>query len=693
MARRKQHKSRALNRKRRPSGKECPVSSSPTASTSNAFKTDSMKRDHESAFANDKLNDNTTPNTIRRRSALGISSSHPIPHPFPSDTAVGSSCTPLSLAVYRPASLFAMLLFAALLPKNTFSLRWLALSSCYSSHCGTWRRGGSGVERFVLEKRQVPWLGMGFKAHVILGDIEQDFDSNIFLSEEWDRLELTLAEGKFTETSRKSTVNSEILDSVPRGGDLAASGNRNGPPYLGLVNLGNTCYLNAQLQCAYHVPFLRDLILNADDETVEVEVDVEDEVENDVVDGHIAGDCGHDGQNEVIPENIAESENKNSAQTKSTTVLHGENESAVEETKPTKKTVIHKEYRPISQALRALQQTFRSLAPSGGQSYGSTQTLCRSLGINPYIQQDGQEFWKLFIPEVNYPKLTELYTGYYDDYIREIIPQNSVENEFWEEKKDDDDLIVRTEEGKPRERVRTDPFLDLSIPVTEGTGCSVEASLRETFIQPEVLRVSEGNGWRPAKDAEKVDAYKGLSLRRNGLPSLLQLHLKRFKYDWETGETSKINDCCTFPLELDLSEVMSHDSSFEGDQPTEDAIYDLQSIVVHRGEYGSGHYYSYVRPDIRTNNWYRFDDQIVTPVDYNDVIADAYGGRAIRNRATSFDGSSVNSSKKPGGIFRRIFSFSGFGREKNGGEFGYGGRTSSAYMIQYVRRSDITKLY
>ena len=78
--------------------------------------------------------------------------------------------------------------------------------------------------------------------------------------------------------------------------------------------------------------------------------------------------------------------------------------------------------------------------------------------------------------------------------------------------------------------------------------CSVETSLHETFVKPEILRVSEGNGWRPTKHAEKVDAYKGLSLKREGLPSLLQLHLKRFRYDWETGETSKINDRCTFPL-------------------------------------------------------------------------------------------------------------------------------------------------
>jgi hypothetical protein len=31
-------------------------------------------------------------------------------------------------------------------------------------------------------------------------------------------------------------------------------------------------------------------------------------------------------------------------------------------------------------------------------------------------------------------------------------------------------LFVEREEVKPRERVRTDPFLDLSIPVTDGAG-------------------------------------------------------------------------------------------------------------------------------------------------------------------------------------------------------------------------------
>ena len=107
----------------------------------------------------------------------------------------------------------------------------------------------------------------------------------------------------------------------------------------------------------------------------------------------------------------------------------------------------------------------------------------------------------------------------------------------------------------------------------------------------------------------------------------------------------------------------------------------------------SGHYYSYVRPDIRTNEWYRFDDEFVTNVDYEDVIADAYGGKTRRKRYSSFNGSDYSGKKRQRGLLGRIFSF-GFGQTMSGEcGFGYGGRSSSAYMLQYARRSDIPRLY
>ena len=137
---------------------------------------------------------------------------------------------------------------------------------------------------------------------------------------------------------------------------------------------------------------------------------------------------------------------------------------------------------PISHALQALKVVFNSLThPSGGGS-GSTTVLCRTLGINPYLQQDGQEFWKLFIPELDYNKLAKLYSGYFEDYVREIVPDEEnksgstmdEEDDFYgeEKKEEDEDKSAAVEDGdnKARERVRTEPFLDLSIPVAEGIG-------------------------------------------------------------------------------------------------------------------------------------------------------------------------------------------------------------------------------
>lgn len=202
---------------------------------------------------------------------------------------------------------------------------------------------------------------------------------------------------------------------------------------------------------------------------------------------------------------------------------------------------------------------------------------------------------------------------------------------------------------------------------------SLLESMQDMFGTPELLSEKEGNGWRPEKGEPKVDALKGSLLRAAGLPSLLQCHLKRFQYDWQTDVMSKVNDLFAFPKELDLSSVCM-DVKPEEEQS---CIYDLQAVVIHVGEYGSGHYYAYVRPDIRSDDWYRFDDHEVKKVSFQDVTSDSYGGRAAKKAKAT--------SKR--GLLSRVFG------SMNGGSHGFGGRTSSAYMLQYVRRCDIPKLY
>lgn len=195
-------------------------------------------------------------------------------------------------------------------------------------------------------------------------------------------------------------------------------------------------------------------------------------------------------------------------------------------------------------------------------------------------------------------------------------------------------------------------------------------SLKEQFGKPELLSVAEGNGWRPEKGADKVDAHKGESLLAKGLPPILQFHLKRFEYDWNTDTTTKLNNRFTFPESLDLASIC-----IDTDDCDPRAVYELQSVIVHMGEYGIGHYYAYVRPDIEKDEWYRFNDHNVDKVTFEDVVMDAFGGKGKH-------------AKK--GLHRRI------GRIfRNGSQnlFGWGGETSNAYVVQYVQRSNIPSLY
>eukprot|EP00560_Eucampia_antarctica_P001872 CAMPEP_0197841648 /NCGR_PEP_ID=MMETSP1437-20131217/46301_1 /TAXON_ID=49252 ORGANISM="Eucampia antarctica, Strain CCMP1452" /NCGR_SAMPLE_ID=MMETSP1437 /ASSEMBLY_ACC=CAM_ASM_001096 /LENGTH=273 /DNA_ID=CAMNT_0043451439 /DNA_START=310 /DNA_END=1128 /DNA_ORIENTATION=- len=226
----------------------------------------------------------------------------------------------------------------------------------------------------------------------------------------------------------------------------------------------------------------------------------------------------------------------------------------------------------------------------------STLPLCRNLGISVYEQQDSQEFWKLLLPELHLPSLVDLYQGAYEGYIAAL-------------------------DGSGRQRKRQETFLDLSLDIAESS--SVLESMEKMFCEPEILSEKEGNnGWRPEKGADKVDALKGSSLYASGLPSILQLHLMRFRYEWQTDTMSKINDKFSFPKELNLSSICTDVSKDE----IQHTIFDLQSIVVHKGRYGSGHYYSYVRPDIQKNKWFRFDDDRIRRVTFKEVKADAFGG-------------------------------------------------------------------
>lgn len=82
------------------------------------------------------------------------------------------------------------------------------------------------------------------------------------------------------------------------------------------------------------------------------------------------------------------------------------------------------------------------------------------------------------------------------------------------------------------------------------------------------------------------------------LPKVLVIQLKRFCYDKELQQPFKKNDLIQFPInELNLDSLTYNNTE----------IFDLVGICSHLGRYGFGHYIATCKNSIN-NKWYKFDD-------------------------------------------------------------------------------------
>ncbi|WUR04932.1 ubiquitin carboxyl-terminal hydrolase [Vairimorpha necatrix] len=111
-----------------------------------------------------------------------------------------------------------------------------------------------------------------------------------------------------------------------------------------------------------------------------------------------------------------------------------------------------------------------------------------------------------------------------------------------------------------------------------------------------------------------VNAKKGILFA--DLPPILFLLLKRFDMDFETGESYKIDDYFEFPEILDFKNFSVENSEISN--------YKLYSVIVHKGVPSEGHFYSYISLN---NQWYKFNDNVVTKVPKEEAIFFNFGGK------------------------------------------------------------------
>jgi ubiquitin carboxyl-terminal hydrolase 8 len=118
--------------------------------------------------------------------------------------------------------------------------------------------------------------------------------------------------------------------------------------------------------------------------------------------------------------------------------------------------------------------------------------------------------------------------------------------------------------------------------------------------------------------SNKHDAMKTTAIWH--VPSKLIIHLKRFTNNG--SRTSKNTDFVNFPLTgLDLKDYISQYS-------TNDYVYDLYAVIVQSGSLRGGHYIAYTKNPIN-DEWYRFDDQNILhipkdKIESNIVTSGAY---------------------------------------------------------------------
>ncbi|CAD5185821.1 ubiquitin carboxyl-terminal hydrolase 3 [Musa acuminata AAA Group] len=143
---------------------------------------------------------------------------------------------------------------------------------------------------------------------------------------------------------------------------------------------------------------------------------------------------------------------------------------------------------------------------------------------------------------------------------------------------------------------RDETFFDLSLDIEQNSSIT---SCLKNFSSTETLNAEDK--FFCDKCCSLQEAQKRMKIKKP--PSILVIHLKRFKYIEHLGRNKKLSYRVVFPMELKLMNTVE-------DPDTE---YSLFAVVVHIGTGPNhGHYVSLVKSH---NHWLYFDDETVEMID------------------------------------------------------------------------------
>lgn len=295
------------------------------------------------------------------------------------------------------------------------------------------------------------------------------------------------------------------------------------------------------------------------------------------------------------------------------------------------------ETEPAKNSAYALQRLFFNLQSHDAAI--STSELTTAFGWDSsaiFQQQDVQELTRILMDKMEErmkgtpyeSALKEMFRGYFRTYI------DCINVDFTSE--------------------RTEEFWDLQLDVR---GNATLADSFRKYIEVEVL---DGDNKYQAEGFGLQDAKKGVIFE--SFPPVLHCQLKRYEFDLNTLQQTKVHDRIEFSDVMDLAPYLSDKAD-----KTEDWTYQLHGVLVHSGDLDAGHYYAFIKPT-KDGIFYRFDDDRVTPATNKEAMDENFGG----DFAATTNG--VTPQRNP---YTKALSKQ---------------RQMSAYMLVYIRKNRVEQI-
>ena len=372
-------------------------------------------------------------------------------------------------------------------------------------------------------------------------------------------------------SSETSMINSEL---------------KNTTGYVGLKNLGCTCYMNSLIQHFFMIIPLRNALLNSE---VTVKLRNTNQVpgsdEQEVVEGEVTED------KKVFLSQISR------------------------ETFELEKKEIQSQLN--DNVLYQLQVLLAHLAESASEYvypqhfFNSVKTI-NGERIVLNVQQDVNEFFNTLCDKLDMCMKDTPQQKVLPDLIGGLLSHE----------------IISLEKDYPYYTEREEAYLTIPLDIKNKRDLSEALNL---FIKEDIL---EGdNKYFCEKYDRKIKVMKRCCIKT--LPNTLTITLKRFDFDFSQMQKVKINDYFEFPFSFDikpwtivgLKDQIPPEANYEPEEQSESYYrYELVGVLVHSGTAEGGHYYSFIKDRSgESKGWFEFNDNKVRPFDVNNIRTECFG--------------------------------------------------------------------